>query len=127
MGLLNENIEKNKKFLIKVMGHDFTDNIKMITSKLDVPREFDEGIFIDYSKELNKSWDLLSRMLNFFGPMYLVKINGENYLYQDRGDFEWFINKQGFDFVDDEIIEELKISEMGLRFSDIINMFFKEE
>lgn len=117
MGLLNENIEKNKKFLTKVMGHDFTDNIKMITSKYDVPREFDEGI----------SWDLLSRMLNFFGPMYLVKVNGKNYLYQDRGDFEWFIDEEGYDYVDDEINEELKISDMGIRFSDIINMFFKEE
>jgi hypothetical protein len=63
--------------------------------------------------------------LNFWGPMYLVNIDGKNYLYQDRGDFEMFIDEEGY-WNKDEIPEELGISDMGLRFSDIIDMFFEE-
>ena len=119
---LNESVDKNKKFLIDVMGMDFTDKIKMITSTYDVPMSFDEGVGPEY----------IRRVLNYFGPMYLVDIDGKKYLYQYRtdnedGDFEWFHDEHGFNFVDGEIPEQLGISEMGLKFSDIIDMFFNEE
>lgn len=110
-------INKNKKFLTKVIGHDFSDKITQITSSYDVPMEFDEGI----------SSDLVNRMLNFWGPMYLVNVYGKDYLYQDRGGYEWFMDEDGYDYVDDEIPEKLGISEIGLKFSNIINMFFNEE
>ena len=113
-GLIREN--KNKKFLIKTMGQDFTDKIKMITSTYDVPMSFDEGV----------GPNLINRWLNHWGPMYLVNVNGKDYLYQNRGDFEMFIDEEGYDSVDDEILEELGISDMGLRFSDIIDMFYNE-
>jgi hypothetical protein len=112
--LLREN--KNKKFLTKVMGHDFTNKIKMITSSYAVPMSFGEGV----------SPEIIRRWLNHWGPMYLVNINGKKYLYQDRGDFEMFIDEEGYDYVDDEIPEELGISDMGLKFSDIIDMFYNE-
>jgi len=113
-GLIKEN--KNKKFLTNLMGVDFTDKIKQVTSTYDVPMSFDEGV----------GPELIRRWLNHWGPMYLVNINGKDYLYQDRGDFEMFIDKEGFDYVDNEILEELGIGEMGLKFSDIIDVFFKE-
>jgi len=63
--------------------------------------------------------------------MYLVNINGKKYLYQDKGDedgkFEWFLGEDGIDYVDDEIPEELGISVLGLRFSDIVDLYFNEE
>ena len=119
---LLENLSKNKKFLIDIMGVDFTDKIKMITSTYDVPMEFDEVIGPEY----------IRRVLNYFGPMYLVDIDGRKYLYQYRideedGDFEWFHDEHGFDYVDGEIPEQLGISEMGLKFSDIIDIFFNED
>jgi len=114
--LLSESNDKNKKFLISVMGTDFTDKIKQITSTHDVPTSFDDGI--DPST--------IRTYLNFWGPMYLVKIDGENYLYQDRGDFEMFIDEDGY-WNKDEIPEKLGIGIMGLRFSDIINMYFEGE
>ena len=119
---IKESVDKNKKFLIDVMGMDFTDKIKMITSTYDVPMSFDEGVGPEY----------IRRVLNYFGPMYLVDIDGKKYLYQYRtdnedGDFEWFHDEHGFNFVDGEIPEKLGISEMGLKFSDIIDMFFNEE
>ena len=109
--------EKNKKFLTKIMGIDFTDKIKQITSSYDVPMEFDEGV----GPTTIRMW------LNHWGPMYLVNINGKNYLYQDRGDFEMFIDEEGFDYVDNEIPEEIGIGVLGLRFSDILDMYFEEE
>jgi hypothetical protein len=109
--------EKIKNFLKGKFGLDFTDKIKQITSSYDVPMEFDEGI----------GPDLVRRFLNFWGPMYLVNVDGKDYLYQDRGDYEWFVDKDGFDYVDGEIEEKLGIDILGLKFSDIINSFFKEE
>jgi len=109
--------EKNKKFLTKIMGVDFTNKIKQITSTYDVPMEFDKGV----GPTTIRMW------LNHWGPMYLVNINGKNYLYQDRGDFEMFIDEEGFDFVDNEIPEEIGIGVLGLRFSDIVDMYFEEE
>jgi hypothetical protein len=113
---INESNDKNKKFLISVMGMDFTDKIKQITSTYDVPTSFDDGI----------APSTIRTYLNFWGPMYLVNIDGKNYLYQDRGDFEMFIDEDGY-WNKDEIPEKLGIGVMGLRFSDILDMYFEEE
>jgi len=108
--------DKNKRFLKKKLGIDFTNGIQQVTSTYDVPMEFDNGI----------GSDLIRRYLNNFGPMYLFELDGIKYLYQDRG-FEFFIDENGFDYVDNEIPEMLGIGEMGLRFSDIVDMYFEEE
>ena len=118
--LLKEN--KNKKFLINVMGQDFTGKIKEIKDTYDVPLEFGETIGDDY----------IRRVLNYFGPMHLVDIDGKKYLYQYRtdeedGDYEWFHDEHGFNYVDGEIPEQLGITQMGLKFSDIIDIFFNED
>lgn len=115
--LVESRNEKIKKFLIKTLGVDFSDRIQQITSTYDVPMEFDEGV----GPSTVRMW------LNYWGPMYLVNINGKDYLYQDRGDFEMFIDEEGYDYVDDEIPEKLGISIAGLKFSDVINSFFEEE
>ena len=115
MSLL-ENLDKNKKFLTKTMGIDFTNKIQMITSSYDVPTSFDDGI----------EPSTIRTYLNFWGPMYLFNIDGKNYLYQDRGDFEMFIDEGGY-WNKDEIPEKLGIGVLGLRFSDIIDMYFYEE
>ena len=119
---IKESVDKNKKFLIDVMGIDFTDKIEEVKDLYDVPLEFGETIGPDY----------IRRVLNYFGPMYLVDIDGKKYLYQYRideedGDFEWFHDEHGFNYVDGEIPEQLGISEMGLKFSDVIDIFFFED
>ena len=110
--------EKNKKFLKNKLGIDFTNGIKQITSQEDIPR-----VFIDDAL----SWVGLRKSLNFWGPMYLFELEGRKLLYQDRGEFEWFMDENGYDYVDDEIPEKLGISVLGLRFLDIVNMYFEEE
>ena len=112
-----ENLEKNKKFLNKVMGIDFTDKIQQITSTYDVPMEFDKHF----------TSRMINRYLNNYGPMYLFELDGKKYLYLDMGDHEKFIDEKGNVFFENEIPERLGIDVMGLRFSDIIDIYFKEE
>ncbi len=115
--MLGESIDKNKKLINSIVGFDFSDRITQVTSSYDVPMDFDEGIG---PKTINM-W------LNYFGPMYLFELDGTKYLYQDRGDFEYFIDQEGFEYMDDEIHEKIGINLLGLKFSDIINMYFNEE
>jgi len=115
--LLKENIEKNKKFLNSIIGEDFENRIEQITSSYDMPMVFDNFI---YGHTLN-------RWLNHWGPMYLFHFRNRSYLYQDRGVWEWFMDDRGWEYTDDEIIERLGIKILGLRFSDILDMYFKEE
>ena len=114
---IKESVDKNKKFLIDVMGIDFTDEIQQITSTYDVPMSFDDGI----------SPLTINMYLNLWGPMYLFELDGVKYLYQDRGDFEMFIDEEGNSYVDGEILEELGIGVMELKFSHIIDIFFNED
>ena len=114
---VNESYGKAKNFLRDNFGFDFSGRIQQITSTYDVPMEFDDGI----------SPEMIRQFLNYFGPMYLFELDGVKYLYQGRGDYEWFIDEEGYDYVDNEIPEKLGISEMGFRFSDILDMYFQEE
>jgi hypothetical protein len=114
---VNESYNKAKNFLKDNFGFDFAGRIKQITSTYDVPMEFDEGV----------GYSTINMYLNYWGPMYLFELDGVKYLYQDRGDFEMFIDEEGYDYVDNEIPEKLGIAEMGFDFSDILNMYFEEE
>ena len=114
---VNESYDKAKNFLRDNFGFDFSGRIEQITSTYDVPMEFDDGI----------SPEMIRQFLNYFGPMYLFELDGVKYLYQGRGDYEWFIDEEGYDYVDNEIPEKLGIAEMGFKFSDILNMYFEEE
>ena len=112
-----ETYNNAKNFLKDNFGIDFSGQIKQITSTYDVPMSFDDGI----------APSTINMYLNHWGPMYLFELDGVKYLYQDRGDFEMFIDEEGFDYVDNEIPEQLGIAEMGFTFSDILNMYFEEE
>jgi hypothetical protein len=114
---ISESNDKNKRFLKKKLGIDFTNGIQQVTSTYDVPMEFDYSI----------SSDSIRRYLINYGPMYLFELDGYEYLYLDMGDHEKFIDEKGNIFIENEIPERLGIDIMGLRFSDIINMYFKEE
>ena len=115
---IKESIDKNKKFLIDVMGIDFTDKIQQITSTYDVPMEFDDVI----------GPELMRRYLNhYIDPIYLFELDGVKYLFQNRYDYEWFVDEEGYELVDDEILELLGIGVLGLKFSDIIDMFYNED
>jgi hypothetical protein len=116
---LNESTDKNKKFLTKHMGIDFTGKIEQITSAYKVPYNFyrNGGISLNHAMSY----------LNNFGPMYFFELGDYEYLYQDRGNKDWFIDERGVKYIKDEFSERLGLDVLGLRFSDIINMYFNEE
>jgi hypothetical protein len=115
--LLSESTDKNKKLINSIIGFDFSNKIQQINSSYDVPISFDGCV----------GWESVRRWLNYFGPMYKFEFNGTEYLYQDRGDVEVFIDDDCYEFVNNEIPEKLGIAILGLRFSDIIDMYFEEE
>jgi hypothetical protein len=115
---LNEDVDKDKKFLNNVMGVDFTGNIQQVTSLYDIPYTF-------YRKGIFTMPDVAS-YLNRFGPMYIIELYGRKFIYQDRGRYESFISEDGMVY-QDTIPEQLGIDIMGLRFSDIIDIYFNEE
>jgi hypothetical protein len=116
---LLENLDKNKKFLTNHMGIDFTGKIKQITSAYKVPYNFyrNGGISLNHAMSY----------LNNFGPMYFFELGDYEYLYQDRGNKDWFIDEYGHRYIKDEFSERLGLDVLGLRFSDIVNMYFNEE
>jgi hypothetical protein len=113
---LLENLEKKKRLLNKIIGVDFTGKIKKITSSKDVPSDFDEGV----------GPVLIDQFIHYWGPMYLFKYYGKKYLYQGRDEYEMFIDEDGYDYVDGEILEHLGIDVTGLKFSDIIDIYSNE-
>jgi hypothetical protein len=115
--MLGESIDKNKKLINSIVGFDFSGRIEQITSTHDIANWIDECV----------GWESIRRRLNNFGPMYTFELDGVKYLYQDRNTFELFMDEDCNDYVDDEIHERLGINLLGLKFSDIINMYFNEE
>ena len=111
-------LEKNKKFLKNKLGIDFTGKIEKIKSFYDIPYNFYKGF---------STMSEVTSYLKRFGPMYFFELDGKKYLYQDRGDYESFTSDSGMNYINNEIPEKLGIDIIGLRFSDIIDMYFKEE
>ena len=116
---LLENLEKNKKFLTNHMGIDFTGKIEQITSAYDVPYNFYRNGGISLKETM--------AYLNAFGPMYFFELGDYEYLYQNRGNKDWFVDGYGHTYVKDQFLERLGLDVLGLRFSDIIDMYFNEE
>lgn len=114
--LLENNDEGLKNFLIKI-GLDLTDKISIIESTYDIPPEFRRVA----------PPELMRRMLNLFGPIFVIDIDGEKILYQNRGHEEWFIGENGFIYNLYEIPSLKKFFSLGLGFSKIIDLFWDDD
>lgn len=106
--------KKTKNFLIK-NDLDFTDKIMMIQSKYDLPKRFELPI-----KYLNS-------MINRFGPMFLIDFDDKMYLYQDRNNEEWFMDENNFEYKLEDIPMLEPLSDMGLGFKKVVDVFFEED
>jgi hypothetical protein len=125
--LIENNSEKNKKFLIDILGHDFISKIKEIKNGSDIPKMFHRYLDLNGVKG----------QIDMVGPMYYFTLDGKGYLYQDQSKFyyshdgasfgEMFMSEDGKRDYSNKILEELGIYEMGLKFTDVINMFNKEK
>jgi hypothetical protein len=114
---LKEDFDKNKKFLTKLLGEDLIDSIQEITLAKQLPIEFLKSIGVS----------ALQQYIDWYGPLYYFVLDGEPYIYKDRGEYEMFTNNKGRGFIDGEIPERLGLSDMGLRFSDVIDTIFNKE
>jgi hypothetical protein len=114
---LLENLEKNKKFLTKLLGKDLIDTIQVITSPNNLP--------IGFLKHFGAS--TIQQYIDKNGPFYYFVLYGEPFLYKDKGDYELYLNDKGKIFDDGEITERLGLSDMGFKFSDVVNTIFDEE
>ncbi len=119
---LNEDVDKNKKFLTNVIGEDVINSIQKITSAKQLPIEFLKSIGVS----------ALQQYIDWYGPLYYFVLDGEPYIYKDRvtpkgEEYEMFTNNKGRAFLDGEIPEQLGLSVMGLRFSDVIDTIFNKE
>jgi hypothetical protein len=116
------------KNLVKVIGkdnfetvlieHKFDPNeIRLVTSVHDVP-----GTFYLYGVLRSR----LMKNLNDFGPMFLLKIGADRFLYQNQGNDEYFASDySGYAQMDEVLnyagLTKLKIKDVITLFDDKIN------
>jgi len=118
---LNESVDKNKKFLTKLLGEDLINSIREITSPNQLPKEFLKSI----------GTSIIQRYIDVYGPLYYFVLDGEPFLYKDRispkGEkYEMYITDKGKSYLEGEITDRLGLSDMGLNFSDVIDTFHNE-
>jgi hypothetical protein len=107
--------DKLKKFLKREFGVDLTGKIEMITSKNQLPYEFE---WIGTS---------LNNALNHYGPMYLISDNNMMFLFQDRGNGESFIINDEKDYISDDLFFKKIGMEPIISVMDLIDQYYKEE
>jgi hypothetical protein len=118
---LKEDVDKNKKFLTKLLGEDLINSIQEITSAKQLPIEFLKSI----------GTSIIQRYIDTYGPLYYFVLDGEPFIYKERvtpkgEEYEMYIDNKGKSFLEGEITERLGLSDMGLRFSDVIDTIFNK-
>lgn len=112
------------KNLVKVIGkdnfenvlinHQFNPNeIELVTSVYDVPSRFSAYVGAERST--------LMKNLNNFGPMYLLKIDNSEFLYQNQGDYEYFATDYTGNTSMEEALNYFGLSKLKIK--DVITIF----
>jgi hypothetical protein len=92
-----------------------TSKIEMITSKYDIPSDF----HTDYR------WDTLRNLMNYWGPMYLLTIQEDRFLFQQQNNKNFWIVENIGQVVEPRVLESLSLK--GLDVNKVINLYFEEE
>lgn len=117
-----ENLTENiKNFIEKKLKIDLNDRIQLLTSTESVPQEFT-------NRYLSKSQ--YRRAMNSYGPFYLIKGNGMDFLVQPRSE-EWGEKWIGRTSEDEPANESLVLSNLGLdvlgvSLSKLIDLYLDE-
>jgi hypothetical protein len=97
-----------------LIEHNFDPNeIKLVTSVYDVPDTFTRFGGVDRSK--------LMKNLNDFGPMFLLKIGRNRFLYQDQGDEEYFASDYSGYVQMEEVLGYAELTKLKIK--DVITLF----
>jgi hypothetical protein len=105
-----------KNLIKKYFKKDLSNNIRMITSHEDLPRHFREMM----------SKNAANHFLNMYGPMFLIKADGNNYLVQDRIE-KWLIaDITDTAISEDKLMSLLGIEALGLSMQEFIDAYIDE-
>lgn len=104
---------QTKNLIKKYFKKDLSKNIQMITDYWDLPIEFRRLM----SKNAGNYY------LNSFGPMFLIRVDGKNYLAQDRIE-KWFIaDSSDTEISETNLMDLLGISLLGLSMQELIDAY----
>lgn len=112
--------ESGIKKVFKRFGVDLEGKVHMVTSQYDLPMVFDNLI----------PPALVRMYLNNYGPMYVIDIPPQKYLFQRQKNVRDYvlIDRHGNSFTQSEFLENiLNIPPIGLTLDDVIDTFVKEE
>ena len=133
---INGRLENREYRRFKIKFKDTPDDFEMMRevlrrrfkrSLLEDSWRLPNLIILDGGKgQLSAGLEVLEEMKIELCMISIAK-RDEILIYQDRGEFEFFMDEGCWEYVDDEIPEKLGIAILGLRFSDIVDMYFKEE
>lgn len=121
---INENFltEANlKNLLVNKLGIDLTGKIHMVTNSYELPFEFNERIITPQTLRL---------YLNKYGPMYVIEIGSQMFLYQHQQLLnevrKLIVDTNDKSYSEDQILDKLGIPPMGLTLNDIVDTFVEE-
>ena len=89
--------------------------IEMITSKHDIPSDF----YTDYR------WDSLRKLMNYWGPMYLLTIQEDRFLFQKQDNKNFWIVENIGQVIESKVLESLSLK--GLDVNKVIDLYHIEE
>ena len=105
-----------KNLIKKYFKKDFSNDIKIITSYEDLPR--------DFRRLMRKN--AANHYLNAFGPMFLIRADGNLYLAQDRIE-KWLIaDSSDIEISEDKLMKLLGIELLGLSMQELIDAYIDE-
>lgn len=117
--IITEN--KIKDLITKEVGYDLSDRIEIITNWIELGPK-GQYLFSDGREEFR--W-----LLNNFGPMYLIHINGNNYYIQPQSKEYGVLvlsEKQNRKIDEGDFLNILGIKHLGIGLDWIINNFVNE-
>ena len=110
-----------KNLLVNKLGVDLTGKIHMVTNSYELPFEFNERIITPQTLRL---------YLNKYGPMYVIEIGSQIYLYQyqqlTNEVRKMIVDTNDRTYSEDQILDKLGIPPMGLTLNDIVDTFVEE-
>ena len=86
--------------------------IEMLTSKYDIPSDF----YTDFT------WNTLRGLMNYWGPMYLLTIQEDRFLFQQQNNKNFWIVENIGQVIEPRVLESLSLK--GLDVNKVINLYF---
>jgi hypothetical protein len=118
--IINESNVRN--LLVNRLGVDLTGKIHMVTNSYELPFEFNERIITPQTLRL---------YLNKYGPMYVIEIGSQMFLYQHQQLLnevrKMIVDTNDKSYSEDQILNKLGIPPIGLSLDDIVESFAEEK